>query len=333
MFSNIEFANPSFLLLLLLLPLLAWWYLKQYRNHYAPIRMSNLTMFKGRSSWRGRMRTLLPILRGLSFIVLVVAFARPQAHLADETLKGEGIDIMLSLDISTSMLAQDFQPNRLEAAKRVAQGFIDKRPHDRVGLIIFSGEAFTQCPLTTDHTNLKSFIENIQNGIIEGGTAIGAGLVAAVNRLYSSTAKSKIVVLMTDGKNEGDTYFSTDDGMALAQKFGVKIYTIGIGTIGEALAPIRIKADGQFIYGLRPVEIDETLLQSISQATGGKYYRATNDAELEQIYAEIDRLEKSKIEVTTVKKRGEAFVPWALAGLVLLVLELLLRYTIFRTIP
>jgi Ca-activated chloride channel homolog len=333
MFSNIEFANPSFLLLFLLLPLLGWWYLKQYKNHYAPIRMSNLTMFKGRSSWRGRMRTLLPILRGLSFIVLVVAFARPQSLLEDETLKGEGIDIMLSLDISTSMLSQDFQPNRLEAAKRVAQLFIDKRPHDRIGLVIFSGEAFTQCPLTTDHANLKNFIENIQNGIIEGGTAIGAGLVGAVNRLYSSTAKSKIVVLMTDGKNEGDTYFSTDDGLALAQKYGVKIYSIGIGTIGEALAPIRIKADGQFIYGMRPVEIDEALLQSISQTTGGKYYRATNDAELEQIYTEIDRLEKSKIEITTIKKRGEAFVQWALAGLILLILELLLRYTIFRTIP
>ena len=333
MFSNIEFANPVFLLLLLLLPLFGLWYVKQHKTHYAPIRMSNLDMFKGRSSWRGRMRVLLPILRGVSFIVLVVAFARPQSLLEDETLKGEGIDIMLSLDISTSMLAQDFQPNRLEAAKRVAQGFIDKRPHDRIGLIIFSGEAFTQCPLTTDHANLKSFIENIQNGIIEGGTAIGAGLVAAVNRLYSSTSKSKIVVLMTDGKNEGDTYFSTDDGLALAQKYGIKVYTIGIGTIGEALAPVRIKADGQFIYGLRPVEIDEVLLQNIAQTTGGRYYRATNDEELEQIYTEINRLEKSKIEITTVKKRGEAFMPWALAGLILLVLELLLRYTIFRTIP
>ena len=327
------FANPEFLVLLLMLPLIGWWYKKNHKTHYAPIRMSNLTMFKGSSSWRGRLRVLLPILRGGAFAVLVVAFARPQSVLQDETINGEGIDIMLSLDISTSMLAQDFDPNRLEAAKRVAKNFVDKRAHDRLGLVIFSGEAFTQCPLTTDHANLKNYIEHIQNGIIEGGTAIGAGLVAAVNRLHTSTAKSKIIVLMTDGKNEGDTYFSTDDGQALAKQYGIKIYTIGIGTIGEALVPVKIRPDGQFVYGLRPVEIDETLLQTIAQTTGGKYYRATNDVELEQIYAEIDRLEKSKIDITTVKKRGEAFGIWAIAGLILLVLELLMRYTIFRTIP
>ena len=332
MFKNIEFANPELLLLLLLLPLIAWWYRGKYKMHYAPITMSNLTMFTGNSSWRGRMRFLLPVLRGLAFMVLIIAMARPQALLREDDIQADGIDIMLTLDLSSSMLAQDFEPDRLEVAKKVAANFVEKREFDRIGLIVFSGEAFTQCPLTTDHKVVQDFIEGLKCGFLQDGTAIGMGLATAVNRMKDSPAKSKIIILMTDGVNNAG-YFKPEDAMELAKTLGIKVYTIGIGSTGEAMSPVGRRSDGKYVFGLVPVEIDEPLLQNIAKTTGGNYYRATNNKELEQIYAEIDRLEKSKIDVTTVKRRSEAFAGFALAGLILLVLELLLRYTVFRTIP
>ena len=332
MFENIEFANPELLLLLLLLPLIAWWYRGKYKMHYAPITMSNLTMFTGNSSWRGRMRFLLPVLRGLAFMVLIFALARPQALLREDDIQADGIDIMLTLDLSSSMLAQDFEPDRLEVAKKVAANFVEKREFDRIGLVVFSGEAFTQCPLTTDHKVVQDFIEGLKCGFLQDGTAIGMGLATAVNRMKDSPAKSKIIILMTDGVNNAG-YFKPEDAMELAKTLGLKVYTIGIGSTGEAMSPVGRRSDGKYVFGLVPVEIDEPLLQNIAKTTGGNYYRATNNRELEQIYAEIDRLEKSKIDVTTVKRRSEAFAGFALAGLILLVLELLLRYTVFRTIP
>lgn len=332
MFKNIEFANPEFLPLLLLLPLIAWWYKGKYKTHYAPITMSNLTMFTGNSSWRGRMRVLLPILRGLAFIVLIIAMARPQALLKEDDVQADGIDITLTLDLSSSMLAQDFDPDRLEVAKKVAADFVEKREFDRIGLVVFSGEAFTQCPLTTDHKVVKEFIGNLKCGFLQDGTAIGMGLATAVNRMKESPAKSKIIILMTDGVNNAG-YFKPEDAMELAKTLGIKVYTIGVGSTGEAMSPVGRRSDGKYVFGMVPVEIDEPLLQNIAQTTGGKYYRATNGKELEQIYAEIDRLEKSKIDVTTIKRRSEAFATFAMIGLILLVLELLLRYTIFRTIP
>lgn len=332
MFKNIEFANPEFLPLLLLLPLIAWWYKGKYKTHYAPITMSNLTMFTGNSSWRGRMRVLLPILRGLAFIVLIIAMARPQALLKEDDVQADGIDITLTLDLSSSMLAQDFEPDRLEVAKKVAADFVEKREFDRIGLVVFSGEAFTQCPLTTDHKVVQEFIANLKCGFLQDGTAIGMGLATAVNRMKESPAKSKIIILMTDGVNNAG-YFKPEDAMELAKTLGIKVYTIGVGSTGEAMSPVGRRSDGKYVFGMVPVEIDEPLLQNIAQTTGGKYYRATNGKELEQIYAEIDRLEKSKIDVTTVKRRSEAFATFAMIGLILLVLELLLRYTVFRTIP
>jgi Ca-activated chloride channel homolog len=332
MFKNIEFANPEFLPLLLLLPLIAWWYKGKYKTHYAPITMSNLTMFTGNSSWRGRMRVLLPILRGLAFIVLIIAMARPQALLKEDDVQADGIDITLTLDLSSSMLAQDFDPDRLEVAKKVAADFVEKREFDRIGLVVFSGEAFTQCPLTTDHKVVQEFIGNLKCGFLQDGTAIGMGLATAVNRMKESPAKSKIIILMTDGVNNAG-YFKPEDAMELAKTLGIKVYTIGIGSTGEAMSPVGRRSDGKYVFGMVPVEIDEPLLQNIAQTTGGKHYRATNGKELEQIYAEIDRLEKSKIDVTTIKRRSESFATFAMIGLILLVLELLLRYTIFRTIP
>jgi Ca-activated chloride channel family protein len=330
--KNIEFANPEFFFLLLLLPLIAWWYAKRFRAHYAPITMSNIAMFKGQSSWRGRARALLPALRAFAFLSLVVALARPQKLLSEQNIVADGIDIMLALDLSSSMLAQDFEPDRLFVAKRVAADFVEKRSFDRIGLVVFSGEAFTQCPLTTDHSVLQEFLSSLQSGVLQDGTAIGMGLATAVNRLKDSPAKSKIIILMTDGVNNSG-YFKPEDAMAVAQTMGIKVYTIGIGSTGEAMSPVGRRADGKYVFGLVPVEIDESLLTNIAQTTGGKYYRATNAAELEQIYAEIDRLEKSRIDVTTLKKRSEAYSIWVLAALVLVVAELLLRYTIFRTIP
>jgi Ca-activated chloride channel homolog len=332
MLKNIEFANPEFLLLLAALPLIAWWYRGKYKTHYAPITMSNLAMFRGNSSWRGRLRFLLPILRGLAFLVLTVAMARPQKLLNEEDVQADGIDITITLDLSSSMLAQDFEPDRLEVAKKVASDFVEKRAYDRIGLVVFSGEAFTQCPLTTDHAVVKEFLANLQCGFLQDGTAIGMGLATAVNRMKESQTKSKVIILMTDGVNNAG-YFKPEDAMELAKTLGIKVYTIGVGSTGEAMSPVGRRSDGKYVFGLVPVEIDEPLLQNIAQSTGGKYYRATNAQELEQIYSEIDRLEKSRIDVTTFKRRSEAFANWAMAGLVLLILELLLRYTVFRTIP
>jgi Ca-activated chloride channel homolog len=332
MLKNIEFAQPEFFLLLAALPLIAWWYRGKYKTHYAPITMSNLAMFKGNSSWRGRLRFLLPILRGLAFLVLTVAMARPQKLLNEEDVQADGIDITITLDLSSSMLAQDFEPDRLEVAKKVASDFVEKRAYDRIGLVVFSGEAFTQCPLTTDHAVVKEFLANLQCGFLQDGTAIGMGLATAVNRMKESQTKSKVIILMTDGVNNAG-YFKPEDAMELAKTLGIKVYTIGVGSTGEAMSPVGRRSDGKYVFGLVPVEIDETLLQNIAQSTGGRYYRATNAQELEQIYGEIDRLEKSRIDVTTFKRRSEAFANWAMMGLILLTLELVLRYTVFRTIP
>jgi Ca-activated chloride channel homolog len=332
MLKNIEFAQPEFFLLLAALPLIAWWYRGKYKTHYAPITMSNLAMFKGNSSWRGRLRFLLPILRGLAFLVLTVAMARPQKLLNEEDVQADGIDITITLDLSSSMLAQDFEPDRLEVAKKVAADFVEKRAYDRIGLVVFSGEAFTQCPLTTDHAVVKEFLANLQCGFLQDGTAIGMGLATAVNRMKESQTKSKVIILMTDGVNNAG-YFKPEDAMELAKTLGIKVYTIGVGSTGEAMSPVGRRSDGKYVFGLVPVEIDETLLQNIAQSTGGRYYRATNAQELEQIYGEIDRLEKSRIDVTTFKRRSEAFANWAMLGLILLTLELVLRYTVFRTIP
>ena len=332
MFSHFEFANPEFLGLLLFLPLLGLWYKRHYPTYSAPITLSNLAAFKGRSSRRGKLRFLLPILRGCALVALIVAFARPQRLLTNENVESDGIDIMIALDLSSSMLAQDFEPDRLSVAKRVAADFVGKRSFDRIGLVVFSGEAFTQCPVTTDHAVLQSFLAAIECGFLQDGTAIGMGLASAVNRLKDSPAKSKIIILMTDGVNNAG-YFKPEDAMNLAKTLGIKIYTIGVGSTGEAMSPVGRRQDGKYVFGLVPVEIDENLLENIAKTTNGHYYRATNAHQLEQIYNEIDRLEKSKIEVTTLKRRSEAFGNWVLAALIFLVLELILRYTVFRTIP
>lgn len=330
--ENIQFVNPELLLLLLLLPVLGLWYYYRHRDRYATLRMPSLEGLGEGSSLRGRLRGVLPLLRGLAFIALVVALARPQEVMQEEEVKAEGIDIFLAMDLSSSMLAQDFTPDRLEVSKRVAAEFVDKRAYDRIGLAVFAGEAFTQCPLTTDHRIVKEFLGNLECGILEDGTAIGMGLATAVNRLKDSDSKSKVVILLTDGVNNAG-YVKPLTAAEIAKEFGIRVYTIGVGSTGDALTPVSRRSDGRYIFGLARVEIDEDLLRQIADMTQGVYFRATSAESLEQIYAEIDELEKTEIDVTVIKRYSEEFYRFALLALIFVVLELLLRYSVFRTIP
>lgn len=330
--ENITFVNKELLLLLLLLPAVGFWYYFQFKNRYASLRMPSLAAIKGASGIRGRLRPLLPILRALAFAALIIAIARPQLTLKEEEIKAEGIDILLVMDLSSSMLAQDFKPDRLEVSKQVAAAFIDKRQHDRIGLAVFAGEAFTQCPLTTDHRVLKDFLGGLKCGVLEDGTAIGMGLATAVNRLKDSAAKSKIVILLTDGDNNAG-YIKPMTAAEIANEFDVKVYTIGVGSRGKALTPVSRRSDGEYIFGLANVQIDEQLLNRIAELTEGKYFRATDEASLQQIYDDIDRLEKTEIEVTTINRYSEEYHRFIMMGLLLLFLEFILRYTVLRTIP
>ena len=332
LFQNITFVNPQLLLLLLLLPLIGLWYFLRHRQRYPELRMTHLKTLTSSKNWRGKLRGILPILRVLSFIAIVIALARPQLTLKEEEIKAEGIDILLVMDLSSSMLAQDFKPDRLEVSKRVASEFVDKREYDRIGLAVFAGEAFTQCPLTTDHRILKEFLANLRCGILEDGTAIGMGLATAVNRLRESEAKSKVVILLTDGDNNAG-YVKPITAAEIAREFNVKVYTIGVGSRGKALTPVSRRSDGQYIFGLANVQIDENLLIKIAEMTGGLYFRATSEESLARIYQEIDKLEKTEVEVTSLKRYSDEFHRFALFGMLFLVFEILLRYTVFRTIP
>jgi Ca-activated chloride channel family protein len=275
------------------------------------------------------------LLRILAFVMLVLVLARPQTHSSWSNKTVEGIDIMLAMDVSTSMLAEDLKPNRIEAAKQVATEFISGRPNDNIGLAIFAGESFTQCPMTTDHSSLINLLKNVRTdiaarGFIEDGTAIGMGLANAVSRLKDSKAKSKVVILLTDGSNNrGD--ISPMTAAEIAKSLGIRVYTIGVGT--NKVAPYPMPVAGGVQYVNIPVEIDNETLNKIARATDGDFYRATNTAELHNIYKEIDQLEKSKLNVKSFSKRYEAFQPFAWIAVLALLLEILLRVTIFRRIP
>lgn len=329
--SSIEFVNPEyFYLLLLLLPFIVWYVLKD-KNAHASIQVSTIKSFDtAPKTYKYYLRHALVFLRVLAVLFLVVALARPQSSNSWENVTTEGIDIVMSLDISSSMLAQDFEPDRLEAAKDVAIQFITGRPEDKIGLVIFSGESFTQCPLTTDHAVLINLFKDIQSGMIEDGTAIGLGLANAVNRLKESQTKSKVVILLTDGvNNQGEIAPLT--AAELAKTFGIRVYTVGIGTQGSAPYPI------QTAFGISmrnmPVKIDEEVLQQIAEMTGGKYFRATDNNKLKAIYEEIDQLEKSKIEVKQYSTKSEEYLLFALLGALFLLIEIALRNSILRNIP
>jgi Ca-activated chloride channel family protein len=325
------FAQPGFLWGLLVIPVLVFWYLRRYRKVTTGFRYSTLLPFSGvRPTMRERLRHLPYGLRLAGIALLLVALARPQSSSEGENVTTEGIDIVLVLDISGSMLAEDFRPNRIEAAKAVADRFIDGRKNDRIGLVIFAGQSFTQCPMTLDYRVLRGLLREVKPGVVEDGTAIGMAIAQAVNRLKESTAKSKVMILLTDGVNnrgEIDPITATQ----IAQSFGIRMYTIGVGTIGMAPYPV------QTPFGVRyqnvPVDVDEKTLQKIAVMTQGQYFRATNNRSLQQIYDEIDEMEKTRIEVTTYRSFTELFYGWALAGIIALVLEWVLAGTVFRKLP
>jgi len=331
MLKPYHFGNPGFLILLLVIPLLAVWYFYRRRKQTADLQVSSIEGFAkvGRNlkfyTYHG-----LYIIRLLAISLLIITLARPQTSLSHQDISVEGIDLVIALDVSGSMLSMDFKPDRLEAAKNMAIEFIDGRPNDRIGLVIFSGEAFTQCPITTDHAVLKNLFRDIHSGMIDDGTALGDGLATAINRLRGSKAVSKVIILLTDGVNNMGS-LDPRSASEIAKLYGIRIYTVGIGTIGQAPYPV------QTPYGIQTqmmkVEIDEPLLIEIAKATDGKYFRATNNAKLRAIYKEIDKMEKSKIDVTEFRKKKEEFLPLVLIALILVGMELLLRYAYLKNIP
>ncbi len=331
MLKGVTFANPAFLFLLLLIPALVAWYWYRRRHYHATVSFSGIRAFDKKLRYpRVLLYHGLFALRMLALVFLIVAFARPQTSLSRQDISVEGIDIVIALDISGSMLARDFKPDRLEASKEVAMSFIDGRPNDRIGMVIFSGEAFTQCPLTTDHSVLKNLMGDIHSGMIDDGTALGDGLATAVSRLRESKAISKVIILLTDGVNN----MGSLDPMSAAEiskLYGIRIYTVGVGTIGYAPVPV------QTPFGIQlqsmEVKIDEPLLKQISEMTDGRYFRATNNAKLRQIFQEIDRMEKSKIDVTEFRKKREEFLPLVLLALGLFVAEISLKYLYLKNIP
>lgn len=326
-----RFANPEFLWFLLLVPALAGYYWYRRRTYFATVSYSSLDAFsKSSKSLRERLRSAPEALKLGAIALFVIALARPQDISSGENIETEGIDIALVLDISGSMLAEDFTPNRLEAAKQVAAEFIEGRKTDRIGLVIFSAEAFTQCPLTVDYGVLLRQLAEVRNGMVEDGTAIGLAVANGVNRLKDSKAKSKVMILLTDGvNNRGEIDPLT--AARIAEAFNIRVYTIGVGAIGSAPYPV------QTPFGVRkqlvPVEIDEKTLRAISDMTGGKYYRATDNAKLRSIYREIDRLEKTRIEVTAYTNYTEQYRGWLLAGLTLLAVQFVLTTTYLRKSP
>ena len=329
--SNLEFHNPEFFWLFLILPVLAAWYYFTRKRESATLKISGTKAFEGNHFWN-KAKQLLPVFRILAVSLLIIALARPRnVEVSKKTKTTRGIDIVMAIDVSASMLAKDLKPNRLEALKKVATRFVSQRPNDRIGIVVYAGESFTKTPITSDKRIVMSTIRGIRWGEIEDGTAIGMGLGSAVNRLKDSKAKSKVIILLTDGVNNSG-FVDPKTATELAKDLGIKVYTIGIGTNGTALFPVARDMNGNLIFRNAPVEIDEDLLRYIARETGGKYFRATDNKSLSSIYEEINKLEKTKIEEFKYYNYDEKYRFFVLlAGLFLLV-ELTLRYLVFKNI-
>lgn len=328
----IKFENPNVLwFLLLLVPMVGYYVFRTWQGR-AAVQISSIRGVESASKTPSYYLRHIPFVLRLCVVsLIVVAMARPQSSEDRTNVNAEGIDIVMALDISSSMLARDFQPDRLVAAKDISSKFILERPTDRIGLVVFAGEAFTQSPITTDHVSLVNLLNQIQSGMIQDGTAIGNGLATAVNRLKESDAPSKVIVLLTDGVNNSGQIDPTS-AADIAAEFGIRVYTIGVGTEGVAPYPA-YDAWGNIVFQNAKVEIDEAILRGISEKTGGKYFRATDNTKLTEIYSEINKLEKAKVEVENFTKFSEVFHPFLLLALGLLILELICRYVIFRQIP
>jgi Ca-activated chloride channel family protein len=331
MMSDITFKNPELLWLgFIVLPMIVYYILLQRRNR-VEFHYSNVAMSKGaEANLKAKLIHVPFALRMLVVLLLAVVLARPQSTSSWQDVTTEGIDIVMALDISGSMLAEDFKPNRLEAAKKVAKAFIGNRPNDRLGLVVFAGESFTQCPLTTDHSVILNLFEGVKSGMLEDGTAIGMGLGTAVKRLKDSEAISKVVILLTDGDNNAGS-IAPATAAEIAKEFGIRVYTIGVGTRGTAPFPV-VDPFGRTHYQDMEVKINEELLGRIASLTGGKYFRATDNSSLEAVYQEIDEMERSKIDVTEYRKRKEEYLPFAITALLLLACEVLMKQTVLRSI-
>jgi Ca-activated chloride channel family protein len=330
-FSGITFAYSWVLYFLSIIPLMIAWYLFRGMKTQSSVKYSSLNIFKDvPSTIREKLRHIPFAVRLIAIGLLIVALARPQSFTSGENVTTEGIDIAMVLDISGSMLAEDFKPNRLDAAKNVIDNFVEGRTSDRIGLVIFSREAFTQCPLTIDYSVLRNLLLDIRSGMIQDGTAIGNAIANGVNRLKESDAKSRIIILLTDGVNNAGEV-DPISAAEIAKAFGIRIYTIGVGTRGEAPYPVQTPFGTR--YQMVPVEIDEAMLTKIANITGGEYFRATNNRALEDIYNKIDKLEKTKIEITSYKNASEKYYSWLWGGLILLLFELGLSRTILRKLP
>lgn len=329
-FKNIDFGEPAFFWLGLLLPVMIIWYYKNNSRQAATVKVSSSKSFAKLNNWKTSFLHTPFVLRLLAVACIITALARPQTKTEQQQTEGEGIDIVLCVDVSGSMTAQDFTPNRMEAAKKVAADFIDRRPADRIAIVVFSGESFTQCPLTTDKTVLHAAVASIRNGLLQDGTAIGDGLSTSVDRLRSSKSKSKVVILLTDGENNGGL-IGPENAKEIAKAFGIKVYTIGVGTDG--LAPFPQSTPSGTTVQQQKVTIDEKLLTEIATETGGRYFRARDNGSLENIYKEIDGLEKSKVEIASLTRYGEKFFPLVMIALGLLLLEIVLRFTVLKKFP
>ncbi|MCK0133173.1 VWA domain-containing protein [Arenibacter sp. S6351L] len=330
MFENISFANPQFFWLLLLLPVAMLWYFFKRKEQTASLKMSSIKGFP-KGSILPKLKPALFVMRLLALAAIIVAMARPQTEdISTRTKTTKGIDIVMAIDVSSSMLAKDLKPYRLAALKKVAADFINERPNDRIGLVAYAGESYTKTPITSDKSIVLRALDEITYGQLNDGTAIGMGLATSVNRLKESKALSKIIILLTDGVNNMG-FIEPQTAADLAVEFGIKTYTIGIGTNGNAMSPIAYNADGSYRYGMREVEIDESLLKSIAETTGGQYFRATDNKKLEAIYEEINKLEKTEVEEFKYYKYEEKFRPWVYLAGVLLLLEWLARNTLFRS--
>jgi len=330
MLENIQFANPQFFWMLLLLPLALLWYIFTYKQETASLKISSTKGFSA-SSILPKLKPLLFVFRLLALAGIITALARPQTEdISTRTKTTKGIDIVMAIDVSSSMLARDLKPNRLVALKEVAGDFIKGRPNDRIGLVAYAGESYTKTPITSDKSIILNALREISYGQLTDGTAIGMGLATSVNRLKESKALSKVIILLTDGVNNAG-FIEPKTAADLAVEFDIKTYTIGLGTNGNALTPVAYKRDGSFRFGLRQVEIDEKLLQEIAEISGGKYFRATNNEKLEEIYNEINKLEKTEIEEFKYYKYEEKYRIWVLIAGALLLLEWLLRNTLFRS--
>ena len=330
MFKNIIFAHPQFFWLLLLLPLMILWHFFWDKKSKPSVTISSTVAFKRAKSLYNQLYHLLFLLRIIAIALLIIALARPQTRSESAKTKiTEGIDIVMAIDVSASMLSQDLKPNRFEALKKVASQFVKDRPNDRIGLVIYAGESYTKTPVTSDKSIILNALSELTYGQIEDGTAIGMGLATAVNRLKESKAKSRVIILLTDGVNNTG-FIDPQTAAELAAEYGIKVYTVGIGTNGMALSPYALNIDGSIIYRMQQVDIDGPLMKKIAKTTNGRYFRATNNQKLQQIYDEINQMETTKVEEFKYTEVDEKFRLWVLIAGVLLLLEFLLKHTLFR---